>query len=126
MSAAAERALQKLTKAEVSALRTVLRRELAAEPKKPKAKQSYEPPEKVAAATRMIRSVSREASGNVEVLPLIAEHARTVDEALRAAVAAARSGEGMPGGQGWSWVDVGRVLGCSKQAAQQRFGRTTT
>jgi len=24
---------------------------------------------------------------------------------------------------GWSWADVGRVLGVSKQAAQERFGR---
>ncbi|MBP2323339.1 hypothetical protein JOF56_003724 [Kibdelosporangium banguiense] len=28
-----------------------------------------------------------------------------------------------PKGKGYSWADIGRVLGITRQAAQQRFGR---
>jgi DNA-directed RNA polymerase specialized sigma24 family protein len=38
------------------------------------------------------------------------------DQALRAAVTQARR-------DGASWADVGRVLGITRQTAQQRFGR---
>lgn len=43
---------------------------------------------------------------------------RDAEEAVRAAVVAARS-------HGYTWVDIGTVLGTSRQAAFQRFGRAT-
>jgi predicted ArsR family transcriptional regulator len=45
------------------------------------------------------------------------DQARHVDQKLRALVAQARS-------EGASWEQIGQALGITKQAAQQRFGKT--
>lgn len=81
-----------------------------------------ETPEVAAGALRMVRAVGRRASSDVDALPLLAQIAAEVEEQLVIAVHACRQprDNGQPG---WSWADVGRVLGISKQAAQQRFGR---
>jgi hypothetical protein len=63
----------------------------------------------------MIRAVGRRACDDVDALPLLVELQAEVDVQTRLAVAGCRE-------MGWSWADVGRVLGTSKQAAQQRFG----
>ncbi|MDT8915775.1 hypothetical protein [Amycolatopsis sp. PS_44_ISF1] len=45
------------------------------------------------------------------------------DELDALIVDSARKLQDQPKGQGYSWGDIGRVLGISRQAAQQRFGK---
>lgn len=51
----------------------------------------------------------------VELMKLRAD----VDEAIAAAVAGLRA-------EGFSWAEIGREVGMTRQAAQQRFGRQVT
>jgi hypothetical protein len=70
--------------------------------------------------SRMIRSYrKRIAAGDVEDL---ADIARLIDELTDAMSAAIDEGRDHDP-EGWSWTHVGRVLGITRQAAQQRFGR---
>lgn len=66
------------------------------------------------AAKRFLRALGRRAAGDVDALPYLAELADEADrqlaEAARACVA-----------QGYSWGEVARVLGVSRQAAHKRF-----
>lgn len=73
-------------------------------------------------ARRMIRAVGRRAAYDVDALPLLADLAREVEETLAAAARACHDPKA-EGTCSWSWADIGRVLGISKQAAQQRFAR---
>lgn len=117
------RARAKLTQGELRALQAELRRELRAELQAPaKRTRVRELPEVASAARRMIRAVGQRAATDVEGLAELAQLRDVVDEQLREAVNAARAGEGLQG-PGYSWADVGRVLGMTRQAAQQRFGR---
>lgn len=75
-----------------------------------------ETPEVAAAAGRMLRAVGTRAAWDVEALPLLAGLVREADAQLARAVTVARAEHG------YSWAEVGRVLGVSRQAAQQRFG----
>lgn len=115
------RARGKLTKAELAALRVELRRELRAEAAGTRAPRVRELPEVAAAARRMIRAVGERAATDVEGLAELAQLRDAVDTALHAAVSGARD----PGRQRvpYSWAEVGRALGMTRQAAQQRFGR---
>lgn len=79
-----------------------------------------ETPELTGAARRMIRAVAKRCETDVEALADLAQLRDEIDAALVAAVAGARSGEQVAA---YSWADVGRVLGMTRQAAQQRFGR---
>ena len=45
------------------------------------------------------------------------------DELDALIVDSARKLQDQPKGQGYSWSEIGRVLGITKQAAQQRFGK---
>lgn len=129
MSATADAALAKLTKREQLALRTQLRREVRAEleqaRKASRRQRELETPEVAAAARRMIRAVGKRAAVDLEGLALLAELREVVDLELGAAVTAARRGEGLAGDRRYSWADVGRVLGITRQAAQMRFGKET-
>ena len=65
---------------------------------------------------RMLRAYARRVGQADDVdLAVMADLAREVDDLVAAAVAAQRAG-------GRSWGDVGRALGVTRQAAQQRFG----
>lgn len=121
MSAVADRALAKLTAAERRAVRAAVRRELRAEQAEPKTPRVRETPEVAGAARRMVRAVGDRAAADVEALPLLAALAQAVDAELQRAVQGARD----PGRHAtpYSWADVGRALGVSRQAAQQRFGK---
>jgi hypothetical protein len=74
----------------------------------------------VAAAGRMIRAVvKRAAAGEVDVTDLAAlrQLHDVVDDAMVATVGHLRD-------QGYSWADVGRALGVTRQTAQAVYGRT--
>lgn len=65
---------------------------------------------------RIVRAHGRRVAGaDPEDLPALADLHRAVDDALREAVRGQRDA-------GFSWADIARGLGTSKQAAQQRFG----
>jgi hypothetical protein len=50
------------------------------------------------------------------LLPALARERDAVEQSIRLQVATARDA-------GASWAEIGRALGVSKQAAQQRYGR---
>lgn len=55
-------------------------------------------------------------TSSLRALVEIADRGRAVERDLPPAVAKARA-------DGWSWAVIGEMLGVSKQAAQQRYGR---
>ena len=68
-------------------------------------------------ARRILRAYSRRvADRDIEGLAGLVAVRDEADRATATAVAALRE-------QGFSWADVARVIGCSRQAAQQRYGR---
>lgn len=75
------------------------------------------------AAARMIRAVGKRAGGDVTALALLAQLGDLVEQQMCEAAQAATSGA-HGGTLRWSWADVGRVLGTSKQAAHQRLSGT--
>ncbi|WP_067476428.1 hypothetical protein [Actinomadura hibisca] len=65
---------------------------------------------------RVLRAYSRRiASGDVESLALLANLATDLDTALHQAVTGLRA-------YGYSWAEIARPLGITRQAAQQRWG----
>ena len=71
-------------------------------------------------AERFILAAERKvAKLDIEGLAHLAKLRSTVDGALHRAVTQLRTEEG----GGYSWTDVGRVLGITRQGAEQRFGR---
>lgn len=67
---------------------------------------------------RILRATERRVSnGDIEGLTALAKLEADLDRALRTAVARLRA-------EPWnySWTEVGRSLGVTRQAAQQRFG----
>lgn len=66
---------------------------------------------------RVIRSyAARVADMDIEALAGLADIEAKVDEALRLAVVNLHAG-------GYSWTDIGRVLGTTRQGARQRFAK---
>lgn len=90
-------------------------------PRRPKRKKSWETAEFGAMVERQVRALARRvrAEGDVESLALLSDLTRVIDEELAAAVGVLRAE------QGYSWADVARVLGETRQAAQQRWGKRT-
>jgi hypothetical protein len=83
-------------------------------PKRPR--PVVENPEFAAFARRVIRAYSRRISGgDIEALIDMAILATEADVALRDAVTGLRA-------YGYSWADIARPLGITRQAAQQRWG----
>lgn len=69
---------------------------------------------------RILRAYSRRiASGDVEALAHLADVAAELDVALHDAVTGLR-------GYGYSWAEIARPLGITRQAAQQRWGSDPT
>lgn len=85
-------------------------------PTRRRAKDRVETPEMADAVVRMVRALGARASEDVDALPELARVALALDVATHGAVAGCRE-------RGWSYTDVGRVLGITRQAAFQRFGR---
>jgi hypothetical protein len=75
--------------------------------------------EYAAFARRVLRAYARRvASGDVEALTLMTDLATEIDTAIAQAVTGLR-------GFGYSWAEIGTRLGVTRQAAQQRWGRTS-
>ena len=75
--------------------------------------------EYAAFARRVLRAYARRiATGDVEALTLMTGLAEEIDTAISQAVAGLR-------GFGYSWAEIGSRLGVTRQAAQQRWGRTS-
>lgn len=68
-------------------------------------------------ARRILRAYGRRvADRDIAALSGLAALQAEVDAATRVAVASLRT-------QGYSWADIGRELGITRQAAQQRYSR---
>ncbi len=75
--------------------------------------------EYAAFARRVLRAYARRiATGDVEALILMTGLADEIDTAISQAVAGLR-------GFGYSWAEIGSRLGVTRQAAQQRWGRSS-
>lgn len=67
---------------------------------------------------RMVHALGRRAGGDIDTLPLLRELVDQAEEVMRASVEQCRA-------EGYSWGEIAQRLGTSRQAAQQRYGRTT-
>jgi hypothetical protein len=66
---------------------------------------------------RIVRAYGRRvADRDIEALAGLAELQTELDTVVRASVEALLA-------QGYSWADIGRQLGISRQGAQQRYGK---
>jgi len=75
--------------------------------------------EYAAFARRVLRAYARRiADGDVEALTLMTDLADEIDIAISQAVQGLRV-------FGYSWAEIGSRLGVTRQAAQQRWGRTS-
>ena len=75
--------------------------------------------EYAAFARRVLRAYARRvADGDVEALTLMTDLADEIDTAISQAVTGLRA-------FGYSWAEIGSRLGITRQAAQQRWGRTS-
>jgi hypothetical protein len=80
-------------------------------------KRTWESPQMAAMVARVSRSMTRRAAeGDVEALTALVQMREAVDAAT---VLSARALHDF----GYTWADVGRELGVSRQAALKRFGR---
>lgn len=76
----------------------------------------------IAFTRRIMRSLGRRVQDrDIEGLAGLVALQADLDDQVRQTVAFLRT----PEGGGYSWTDVGRVLGITRQAAQQRYGRQT-
>lgn len=80
--------------------------------------RAIEPPDYSSFARRIVHNLGRRIreSGDVEALQHLVDLQTLVDAELAESVRALRAE------QGYSWADVGRVLGIKRQTAQERFG----
>jgi len=82
----------------------------------PKRKRERETPEYAAMVRRVIRAHGRRCGdADPEDLAELVEMSATLAEAIGDAVSGLRA-------SGFSWAQIGRALGMTRQAAQQRFG----
>jgi hypothetical protein len=85
-------------------------------PKRPD--RVVENPEFTAFAARILRAAARRvADGDVEGLAALVALRSELDGAISEAVQGLRSPK-----WSYSWADIARVLGTTRQAAQQRYG----
>lgn len=80
-------------------------------------KGRYEAPEIAAFQRRMARAMVRRAvDGDLETLSALVDTQRAIDAALGQAARALHE-------SGYSWTEIARELGTTRQNARQRFGR---
>jgi hypothetical protein len=83
-------------------------------PKRPR--RVVENDEYAAFARRVLRAYARRvADGDIEALTAMTALAADLDQAINDAVTGLRA-------YGYSWADIARPLGITRQAAQQRWG----
>jgi hypothetical protein len=81
-----------------------------------------ENPEFAAFARRILRAAARRvANGDVEGLAGLVALRSEVEAAIGEAITGLRSPQ-----WSYSWADIARVLGTTRQAAQQRYGQTNS
>lgn len=81
-------------------------------------KREREAPEMGAMLDRMIRAMARRATGGeVEALGVLRDLRWKIDAAI------AEGAQGAHEAFGFSWTEIGRELGISRQAARQMYGR---
>jgi hypothetical protein len=81
-------------------------------------KRDHESPDLVAMLNRVAKAlVRRAAEGDLEAVSALRQAERTMGSALIEAAQAAHSEP-----NAYSWTEIGRELGMTRQAAQQRFG----
>jgi hypothetical protein len=69
---------------------------------------------------RVLRAYSRRiAAGDIEAIAAMTTLASQLDDAITDAITSLRTA-------GYSWADIARPLGVTRQAAQQRWGHTGT
>lgn len=86
-------------------------------PRRRRAPRYRETPAYVAMVRRMVRGLGkRVADMDVASLPELASLSKAVDDVLRDTVTQLHD-------RGYSWNDIARELGVTRQAAYQRFGR---
>lgn len=79
-------------------------------------RSDYESPDMAAFIGRTIRAMVRRAGeGDLEAISALAQVRRATEQAERDAAAVLRAA-------GYSWADIGRELGITRQSAQQRLG----
>ena len=84
-----------------------------------RARRVVENDDYAAFARRILRAYARRiADGDVEALTLMTDLADEIDTAISQAVQGLRA-------FGYSWAEIGSRLGVTRQAAQQRWGRTS-
>lgn len=71
------------------------------------------------AVRRMLRALARRAGGDVETLPILRDMQDDLDALMRQAVTACRA-------ENYSWAEIAKRLGTTRQAAQQRYGSPTS
>lgn len=87
-------------------------------------KKHREAPEIGAACARMMRALARRAGdGELEALEQLARLQVDLQHQLGAAVAGYRAFQPAHGAAPYSWADVGRILGVTRQSAYERFHR---
>ena len=84
-----------------------------------------ETPEVAASVRRLLVALRKRVGdgGDVAMLPELARIVAEAEGTLADAVTGLRAGNAETGAAGYSWAEVGRELGITRQAAQQRFGR---
>ena len=97
-------------------LRATLRQPSIDRPRRKRRRRDTENDEYNAFGRRIIRSWAKRAGTDLVLLGDFAGAIGELDELLRAAVLQLREEPGH------SWAEIASVLGCSRQAAQQRFG----
>lgn len=107
-------ALAKLAHREYLAVRRHVLAEEADKRRERRAGRVVETPEMAAGAVRVVRALGKRAADDVDALPELAKLQTVVREELARAAAGAVAA-------GWSWADVGRVLGITRQVAHKRF-----
>lgn len=81
--------------------------------------KTYECPDMAAMMSRLARAMVRRANeGDLEALSALASTERAIHDAIVGAAQALHYGP-----QAYSWTEVARELGVTRQAAQMRFGR---
>jgi hypothetical protein len=113
----ARAALARLAGRERQAVRRYVLAQDAEQRAKRRATRTTETPDLTNAALRLVRNVGRRAREDVDALPELQRIAQLADAELGAAARACVTGELAP----WSWSDVGRVLGTSKQNAHRKY-----
>jgi hypothetical protein len=88
-----------------------------------KPKEYRETTDVAAGVTRLVAGLGRRVGNehDIESLPLLVELRAEVDRQI-AAAARALHADAADGRPGYSWTEIGKVLGITRQASFQRFG----